>query len=76
MTYQELLDLQAALESAMLTSAGTLEVQIGDRRIKYQTRQDMSYALAEVNRSICRYNRRRSGAVSPGTVTPVFTHYD
>ena len=75
MTHQELLDLQDALETALLTGSSTLQVQIGDRSVRYNTLEDINKALALVNRSLCRYNRSTSGAKYPGITTPRFTHY-
>lgn len=69
MTYEEALNLQAALESALSAGSTYASVQNGDRTLEYRSTRDMKNALAAVNRDIKAYQRRSSN-INPNWTRP------
>jgi hypothetical protein len=69
MTYQEALDLQSALESALSSGATYASVTNGDRTLEYHSTREMKNALAAVNRDIKAYQRRSSN-INPNWTRP------
>ena len=61
MTYAEALTLRAALESAQLSGAGVVSVQIGDRQVQYSNGTEARRVLNLLNRDIAAYENRRRG---------------
>ena len=73
MTYAEAVSLKSAIEAALLTSstAGAVNVSHGDRSITYSSQSHAQTALAELNRSIQTYSRKKKNR-NPDWRSPIW----
>jgi len=63
------LSLRDELEASLLSGAGVVSIQLGDRTITYETTAQATAALSKLNRDILAYQRRNAG-VNPNTSRP------
>jgi len=63
------ISLRDALEASILSGAGVVSIQHGDRTVTYETTAQATAALNKLNRDILAYQRRQSG-VNPNVSRP------